>query len=176
MPHRLPTFIDAAVAFVAAVSALCAKIVTLAATHAAAEDVEERIVQPAIQGDLARLDILMATMLPLIGALAAALVCYLFSTRTNPEARAVIGGRAIVAGFGGVVIPRLLFMLNPHPGTSALFLDPIILMGMGFVAGWATYIMAYPFFASAQRRAPRIAEQQMDRINAAINQEKGNDA
>ena len=162
MPHRLPTFIDAAVAFVAAVSALCAKIVTLAATHAAAEDVEER------------LDILMATMLPLIGALAAALVCYLFSTRTNPEARAVIGGRAIVAGFGGVVIPRLLFMLNPHPGTSALFLDPIILMGMGFVAGWATYIMAYPFFASAQRRAPRIAEQQMDRINAAINQEKGN--
>jgi hypothetical protein len=162
MPHRLPTFIDAAVAFVAAVSALCAKIVTLAATHAAAEDVEDR------------LDILMATMLPLIGALAAALVCYLFSTRTNPEARAVIGGRAIVAGFGGVVIPRLLFMLNPHPGTSALFLDPIILMGMGFVAGWATYIMAYPFFASAQRRAPRIAEQQMDRINAAINQEKGN--
>lgn len=162
MPHRLPTFIDAAVAFVAAVSALCAKIVMLAATHAVVEDAEER------------LDILMATMLPLIGALAAALVCYLFSTRTNPEARAVIGGRAIVAGFGGVVIPRILFMLNPHPGASALFLDPIILMGMGFMAGWATYIMAYPFFASAQRRAPRIAEQQMDRINAAINQEKGN--
>lgn len=154
MPHRIPMFIDFAVAFTAMASALAAKIMLLAQSA----------------DDAHRVDVLAATLVPLIGALAAALACYLFSTRANPEARAVIGGRAIVAGFGGVIVPRVVFMLNPHAGLSAIMLDPILLMGMGFVAGWFTYILAYPFFASAQQRAPKIADEQMERINAALNE------
>ena len=151
-------FMDCAVAFVAGVSALCAKIVVLANSVAAETSAEAEH----------RMEVLMGSMVPLIGALAAALACYLFSTRANPEARAVIGGRAIVSGFGGVVIPRMLFM--SHPAVSALMIDPVILMGIGFVAGWFTYILAFPFFAAAQRRAPKIADEQMERIQKAMNE------
>lgn len=111
-------------------------------------------------------ELMMWTLLPMIGATLAAGGAFCFNTQ--PEVRKIVVGRCLFALVIGVLGPRLMSM--SHPWLKSILVDPLILVGAGFVHGFAAYLMSWPFVRKAYERAPAMADRQMQAIERRIDE------
>lgn len=109
-------------------------------------------------------EIMQWTLLPMIGATLAAGGAFCFNTQ--PEVRKIVVGRCLFALVIGILGPRLMSM--SHPWLKGLLVDPLILVGAGFIHGFAAYLMSWPFVRRAYERAPAIADKQMQAVEKEI--------
>lgn len=109
-------------------------------------------------------EIMQWTLLPMIGATLAATGAFCFNTQL--EVRKIVVGRCLFALVVGILGPRLMSMF--HPWLKSLLVDPLILVGAGFIHGFAAYLMSWPFVRKAYERAPVIADKQMQAVEKEI--------
>jgi hypothetical protein len=109
-------------------------------------------------------EIMQWTLLPMIGATLAATGAFCFNTQL--EVRKIVVGRCLFALVVGILGPRLMSM--SHPWLKSLLVDPLILVGAGFIHGFAAYLMSWPFVRKAYERAPVIADKQMQAVEKEI--------
>lgn len=109
-------------------------------------------------------EIMQWTLLPMIGATLAATGAFCFNTQL--EVRKIVVGRCLFAIVVGILGPRLMSM--SHPWLKSLLVDPLILVGAGFIHGFAAYLMSWPFVRKAYERAPAIADKQMEAVEKEI--------
>jgi hypothetical protein len=111
-------------------------------------------------------ELMMWTLLPMIGATLAAGGAFCFNSQ--PEVRKIVVGRCLFGIVIGVLGPRLMSMA--HPWLKEILVDPLILVGAGFVHGFVAYLMSWPFVRKAYERAPAVADRQMQFIEHKIDQ------
>ena len=109
-------------------------------------------------------EVMAWTLIPMIGATLAAGGAFCFNSQ--PEVRRIVIGRCLFAIVIGVLGPRILSML--HPWLKVAMIDPLILVGAGFVNGFVGYLMSWPFVRKAYERAPAVADRQMQAIENEI--------
>lgn len=109
-------------------------------------------------------EVMAWTLIPMIGATLAAGGAFCFNSQ--PEVRRIVIGRCLFAIVIGVLGPRILSMV--HPWLKVAMIDPLILVGAGFINGFVGYLMSWPFVRKAYERAPAVADRQMQAIENAI--------
>jgi len=108
------------------------------------------------------------SLLPLMGALIAAAVCYLFNK--DREAARIVVGRTTFALVGGVLLPRLASFSSYF---SEIVTDPIIVIALGFMASGACYFVSKPAVDRWSKRSQSIADDIIDgAMDAAKNKLK----
>jgi hypothetical protein len=86
---------------------------------------------------------------------AAAGVFYSFLSHDIKEPRQGVNARVLLGMIGGVVGPRVMEYCFKELQTYTI--DPIIVIGMGFVAAWVCYSILHLVFRYGERRADKIA-------------------
>lgn len=109
-------------------------------------------------------EVMAWTLIPMIGATLAAGGAFCFNSQ--PEVRRIVIGRCLFAIVIGVLGPRILSMV--HPWLKVAMIDPLILVGAGFIHGFVGYLMSWPFVRKAYERAPAVADRQMQAIENEI--------
>lgn len=128
------------------------------AVHSIATAVVLAIVPPD------RAEVMYWTLLPMLGATIASGGAFCFNTQ--PEVRKIVVGRCLFALFIGVVGPRVMSMI--HPWLREIMIDPLLLVGAGFLHGFIAYLMSWPFVRKAYDRAPNVADKQLAAIEQAV--------
>lgn len=111
-------------------------------------------------------EVMMWTLLPMIGATLASGGCFCFNLQA--EVRKIVVGRCLFALVIGVLGPRVMSMM--HPWIKDIMVDPLLLVGAGFINGFVGYLMSWPFVRRAYERAPVVADKQMKFIESKIDQ------
>lgn len=86
---------------------------------------------------------------------AAAGVFYSFLSHDAKETRRGVNARVLLGMIGGVFVPRVAEYCSKELQTYTI--DPIIVIGMGFVAAWLCYTILHLVFRYGERRADRIS-------------------
>ena len=121
-------------------------------------------VLPAEQADL-----MVWTLLPLIGATLAAGGA--FCLNTQQEVRKIVVGRCLFAIVVGVILPRLMSMV--HPSIREIMTDPLLKVGAGFFWGFLGYVMSWPVVRKSYERAPAAAAQMVKNVEQRMVKEIG---
>lgn len=87
---------------------------------------------------------------------AAAGVFYSFLSHDAKEPKRAVNARVLLGMIGGVVGPRLAERFSVQ--LQAYTIDPIIIIGMGFVAAWFCYFILHLMFRKLDHRAAKIAD------------------
>lgn len=119
-----------------------------------------------------RTELILWTLLPMIGATLAASGAFCFNTAS--EVRKIVVGRCLFALVIGIIGPRILSMV--HPWLRDIMIDPLLLVGAGFVHGFLGYLLSWPFVRRAYERAPAVAARQVAALEAKMAAEIGEDA
>lgn len=102
---------------------------------------------------------------------AAAGVFYSFLSHDAKETRRGVNARVLLGMIGGVFFPRVAEYWSPQ--LQAYTIDPIIVIGMGFVAAWACYTILHLVFRYGERRADKIANKIAERVVRAAEDATG---
>lgn len=116
-------------------------------------------IMPMLFGTALNSDLILL-LLPLLGSLLMTGAAILLNP--EPETRRIVLGRSIIAVLFGIAGPQFLAMLwgkfNPET------VKPIILVIVGAMFAFVTYILSRPFFNEAYRRSGVIAKLAADEM------------
>lgn len=116
-------------------------------------------------------DVGIFTAFALCGAAAGVFYSFLSHDANVKEGRRGVNARVLLGMMGGVFIPRVAEYWSPQ--LQAYTIDPIIIIGMGFVAAWLCYSIIHLVFRYGERRADKIANRIADRVVRAAEDATG---